>query len=44
MITCSSAASLFSELKTGIETRQARVGVIGLGSVGLGKAETKNCV
>src|ERR1700745_3432779 len=35
MITCSSAASLFSELKTRIETRQARVGVIGLGYVGL---------
>src|ERR1700758_4452481 len=28
-------ASLFSELKTRIETRQARVGVIGLGYVGL---------
>src|SRR6202166_3012977 len=35
MITCSSAASLFSELKTRMETRQARVGVIGLGYVGL---------
>jgi UDP-N-acetyl-D-glucosamine dehydrogenase len=35
MITCSSAASIFSELKTRIETRQARVGVIGLGYVGL---------
>src|SRR6201993_3039825 len=35
MITCSSAASLFSELKTRIETRQARVGVMGLGYVGL---------
>src|ERR1700756_6024735 len=35
MITCSSAASLFSELKTRIETRQARIGVIGLGYVGL---------
>ena len=35
MITCSSAASLFSDLKTRIETRQARVGVIGLGYVGL---------
>src|SRR6201997_5402091 len=35
MITCSSALSLFSELKTRIETRQARVGVIGLGYVGL---------
>jgi UDP-N-acetyl-D-glucosamine dehydrogenase len=35
MITCSSSASLFSELKTRIETRQARVGIIGLGYVGL---------
>ncbi|MGA7818180.1 MAG: nucleotide sugar dehydrogenase, partial [Candidatus Sulfotelmatobacter sp.] len=35
MITCTSAAGLFSELKTRIETRQARVGVIGLGYVGL---------
>src|SRR6201981_3344620 len=35
MITCSSAASLFSELKTRIETRHARVGVIVLGYVGL---------
>jgi UDP-N-acetyl-D-glucosamine dehydrogenase len=35
MITCNSAASLFSELKTRIETRQARIGVIGLGYVGL---------
>ena len=35
MITCTSAASLFSELKTRIETRQARIGVIGLGYVGL---------
>src|ERR1700758_4647345 len=35
MIPCSSAASLFSELKTRIETRQARVGVMGLGYVGL---------
>ena len=35
MIACSSAASLFSELKIRIETRQARVGVIGLGYVGL---------
>ena len=34
MITCS-AASLFSELKTNVETRQARVGIIGLGYVGL---------
>jgi len=35
MITCTSAAGLFSELKTRIETRQAQVGVIGLGYVGL---------
>jgi UDP-N-acetyl-D-glucosamine dehydrogenase len=35
MTTCSNVASLFSELKTRIETRQARVGVIGLGYVGL---------
>ena len=35
MTTCSSAASLFSELKTRIETRQAQVAVIGLGYVGL---------
>jgi UDP-N-acetyl-D-glucosamine dehydrogenase len=35
MITCTNAASLFSELRTRIETRQARVGVIGLGYVGL---------
>ena len=35
MITCSSAASIFSELKIRIETRHARVGVIGLGYVGL---------
>ena len=35
MITCTTTASLFSELKTRIETRQARVGVIGLGYVGL---------
>ena len=35
MITRSSAASLFSELKTRIETREARIGVIGLGYVGL---------
>src|SRR6201987_5065402 len=33
MITCN--ASLFSELKTRVETRQARVGIIGLGYVGL---------
>ena len=35
MITCTSAASLFSELKTRIDTRQAQIGVIGLGYVGL---------
>jgi UDP-N-acetyl-D-glucosamine dehydrogenase len=35
MITCSSAASICSELKTRIDTRRARVGVIGLGYVGL---------
>ena len=35
MNTCISATSLFSELKTRIETRQARIGVIGLGYVGL---------
>src|SRR5689334_5580150 len=35
MITRSCTASLFSELKTRIETRQARIGVIGLGYVGL---------
>jgi UDP-N-acetyl-D-glucosamine dehydrogenase len=35
MITCNSGTSLFSELKTRIEARQARVGVIGLGYVGL---------
>jgi UDP-N-acetyl-D-glucosamine dehydrogenase len=35
MITCSSAVSLFSELKTRFETREARIGVIGLGYVGL---------
>src|SRR5246127_1829581 len=34
MITCS-AANVFSELKTRIEARQARVGIIGLGYVGL---------
>src|ERR1700747_2809909 len=34
MITCS-AANVFSELKTRIETHQARVGIIGLGYVGL---------
>src|SRR5580765_6546611 len=35
MITCSSAVGLFSELKTRFETREARIGVIGLGYVGL---------
>lgn len=35
MSTWTSAGSLFSELKTRIDTRQARVGVIGLGYVGL---------
>jgi UDP-N-acetyl-D-glucosamine dehydrogenase len=35
MSTCTIPASLFSELKTRIDTRQARVGVIGLGYVGL---------
>src|SRR5215469_11327378 len=35
MNTCISATSLFSELKTRIDTRQARIGVIGLGYVGL---------
>src|SRR5208337_407729 len=35
MITCTSPANLFSELKTRINTRQARIGVIGLGYVGL---------
>ncbi len=35
MNTCISAVSLFSELKTRIDTRQARIGVIGLGYVGL---------
>ena len=35
MSTCTNATSLFAELKTRIETRQARVGVIGLGYVGL---------
>jgi UDP-N-acetyl-D-glucosamine dehydrogenase len=35
MSTYTSAASLFSELKTRIDTRQARIGVIGLGYVGL---------
>jgi UDP-N-acetyl-D-glucosamine dehydrogenase len=32
---CSSTASLFSDVKTRIDTRQARVAVIGLGYVGL---------
>jgi UDP-N-acetyl-D-glucosamine dehydrogenase len=35
MISCSSASSLFSQLKTRVETREARIGVIGLGYVGL---------
>src|SRR5215468_10446882 len=35
MSTCTSAATLLSELKARIETRQARIGVIGLGYVGL---------
>jgi len=35
MNTCTSVTSLFSELKTRIDTRQARIGVIGLGYVGL---------
>jgi UDP-N-acetyl-D-glucosamine dehydrogenase len=35
MTTCNSTISLFSQLKNRIETRQARVGVIGLGYVGL---------
>jgi UDP-N-acetyl-D-glucosamine dehydrogenase len=35
MSTCTNATSLFSDLKTRIESRQARVGVIGLGYVGL---------
>ena len=35
MSACTSAASLFSELKTRIHARQARIGVIGLGYVGL---------
>ncbi len=35
MSTCTSPASLFSELKARIDTRQARIGVIGLGYVGL---------
>ena len=35
MVTCSGASSLVSELKTRFETREARIGVIGLGYVGL---------
>ena len=35
MITCNNATSLFSGLKTRIDTRQSRIGVIGLGYVGL---------
>src|SRR5262250_1562821 len=35
MSTCTNAISLFSELKTRIDSRQARIGVIGLGYVGL---------
>jgi hypothetical protein len=35
MRTCTTATSLFSKLKTRIEAREARVGVIGLGYVGL---------
>ena len=35
MHTCTSVSNLFSELKTRIDTRQARIGVIGLGYVGL---------
>ena len=35
MITCTNTASLVAELKTRIDTRQARIGVIGLGYVGL---------
>jgi len=35
MNTCISTASLFSELKSRFDTRQARIGVIGLGYVGL---------
>jgi UDP-N-acetyl-D-glucosamine dehydrogenase len=35
VITCSSAADICSELKTRIDTRRARVGVIGLGYVRL---------
>src|ERR1035441_8180977 len=35
MSTYTGAASLFSPLKTRIEARQARIGIIGLGYVGL---------
>ena len=35
MSTCTSAVSLCSQLKTRIEARQARIGIIGLGYVGL---------
>jgi UDP-N-acetyl-D-mannosaminuronate dehydrogenase len=35
MGTCISAASLFLELKTRMDTREAQIGVIGLGYVGL---------
>lgn len=35
MSTCSRAVGLFSELKTRIDTREARIGVVGLGYVGL---------
>jgi len=35
MSTCTRATSLFSELKNRLDTRQARIGVIGLGYVGL---------
>ena len=35
MDTCTSVTSRFSELKTKIDTRQAKIGVIGLGYVGL---------
>ena len=35
MTTCTNTVSLFSELKTRIDSRQARIGVIGLGYVGL---------
>lgn len=35
MTTCTGAVSLFSQLKTRIDARQARIGIIGLGYVGL---------